>query len=80
MALVGKDLVRLISKKRDRHRLNHLQSRLSFLARNVELILTGRIFPIDRKKESDLDAADDGAMGIEWTRAIPARAGLRRFF
>lgn len=80
MALIGEDLEWLISEKGDGHRLDHLKGRLSLFSGNMKLILTGRIFPIDREKKSDIDPADDGAMAIGRRRAVPTGGALGRFF
>lgn len=80
MALIGEDLEWLISEKGDGHRLDHLEGRLPLFSGNMKLILTGRIFPIDREKKSDIDPADDGAMAIGRTRAVPTGGALGRFF
>lgn len=80
MALIGEDLEWLISEKGDGHRLDHLEGRLPLFSGNMKLILTGRIFPIDREKKSDIDPADDGAMAIGRRRAVPTGGALGRFF
>ena len=80
MSLIGEDLEWLISEKGDGHRLDHLEGRLPLFSGNMKLILTGRIFPIDREKKSDIDPADDGAMAIGRRRAVPTGGALGRFF
>lgn len=80
MALIGKDLEGLISEKGDGHRLDHLEGRLTFFPGDVKLILSRSVFPVDGEKESNVDAADDGSVGIERTRTLPTRGALRRFF
>ncbi len=80
MALVGQDLEGSVSKKGDGHRLNDIEGRLTFLPGDVKLILSRLVFPVDGKKERNLNAADDGAMRIERTCTVPTGGVLRRFF